>query len=523
VSSPVSSIRSRIAERRFAITLLLCALIYLPSLAWTLGLDQNIFAEIASLLLKGERLYVQAWDVKPPNVFYTYAVFEWLFGQTEFAVRLSDYLFTLLAAAALFIGVDDRLRMHKSERSHLIAPLAAILLTLTLLSLGSADTAQTESYSLFFIIVAVVLSFRRNPTQLLLAGVSLAVATCYKTTNALFVLPIALEVILLERRKAIKSLAFILFGFTVWCAIQISVLAMQGSLRFYLWIASQVAAHHADEISDFSFVHVWRILWVYADVWLIAAIAGVIWALICKDRSLLRALRLPCLLLLGGLLIVIVQNKGWGYHYVIMIPGIITFCSIALLGIFKFLKRLPDRIIIVTACILLPGFWGKSLWRAMPAHNAKLAYLAVTDRSQYLSWFGRRYSLYHPPQTIALTNYVNQHTLESDRIFIFGDEPGVYWRSGRAPATKFVYSLLFNSGVISNEEIRAMQDTIAHMKPSLIAVERFDTTGFRGKPETSESTLSSYARFEPLRQLLAEQYAVADTISENFIIYRRRN
>src|ERR1051325_5390388 len=130
-TSPDSSFR----QKRFYLTMAVCAIIYLPSLAWTLGLDQNIFAEIASLLLKGKRLYADAWDVKPPNVFYTYAAFEWLFGQNEFAVRLSDYVFTLLAAAALFIGVDSRVRSPKYERSHWIAPIAAVLLTLTLLSL----------------------------------------------------------------------------------------------------------------------------------------------------------------------------------------------------------------------------------------------------------------------------------------------------------------------------------------------------------------------------------------------------
>jgi hypothetical protein len=513
----------RFKDRRFIVTMLLCAVIYLPSLAWTLGLDQNIFAVIASLLLKGKRLYVDAWDVKPPNVFYTYAAFEWLFGQTEFAIRLSDYLFTMLAAAALFIGVDDRLRSAKSDRSQCIAPIATILLTLTLLSLGSADTAQTESYSLFFIIGAAVLSFRRRTMWLLLAGVMLAVATFYKTTNALFLLPIAIEIILLERRRAIKPLALIILGLIAWSAIQTVVLAMQGSLESYLWITSSVAAHHADEISDFSFVHFWRILWVYADIWLIAAIAGVICAILCKDRSLFRALRLPLLFVLAGLLIVILQNKGWGYHYVVIIPGLVAFCSIALLSVLRWFKRIPDRLIVAVACVALLGFWGKSLWRAMPQHNAKLSYLAITDRPVYLSWFGRAHTLYHPPQTMALTNYVKQHTLPSDPIFILGDEPGVYWRADREPATKFVYALLMNSGVIASDEIRAMNDTLARIKPRIIAVERFDTTGFRGKPETSESTLNTDPRFEPLRSLLLSQYSVANTVGDNFIIYRRRD
>jgi hypothetical protein len=508
---------------RFYITMAICAVIYLPSLAWTLGLDQNIFAEIASLLLQGKRLYAEAWDVKPPNIFYTYAFFEWLFGQSEFAIRLSDYFFTLLAAGLLFVGVEQRLRLLKSDRSQWIAPIAAILLTLTLLSLGSADTAQTESYSLFFIIAAALFSFRRRTILLLLAGVMLAVAAFYKTTNALFILPIAIEVVLLERKRALKPLVFIVIGFVLWSAIQIALLAAQGSLQAYLAIASSVAAHHTDEISDFNFAHVWRILWIYADVWLIAAVAGIFCAALCKQRLLLRTLRLPFLFLVTGLLIVIVQNKGWGYHYVVIIPGLIAFCAIALTSLLKFTKRLPRVLVIAVACVALLGFWGKSIWRAMPKHNVKLAYLAVTDRPEYLTWIGRPHSLYHPPQTLALADYVSSHSSTSDRVFIFGDEPGVYWRSQRVPATKYVYSLLFNSGVIADTEIGAMNDSLAAIRPRLIAVERYDSTGFRKHAETSESTLQTDARFEPLRQLLAMGYSITDTIGDNFIIYRRRD
>ena len=82
----------------------LCGLVYTSlSLFWSLGLDQNIFAEIGSLLLQGKKLYMDAWDIKPPNVFYVYAIFEWLFGQNGFAVRVSDYVFAMTAFSAMIL------------------------------------------------------------------------------------------------------------------------------------------------------------------------------------------------------------------------------------------------------------------------------------------------------------------------------------------------------------------------------------------------------------------------------------
>lgn len=520
VTSPDSSFRSAFTERRFIVTMAVCAVIYLPSLAWTLGLDQNIFAEIASLILKGQRLYVDAWDVKPPNIFYTYAFFQWLFGQSEFAVRLSDYVFALLACAALFVGIDKRVRVAGLR---LMAPFAAVLFVLTLLSLGSADTAQTETFSLVFIIAAAVLAFQRQTIWLILAGSLIGSATFYKTTNAVFVLPIAIEILFVRKKTAIRPIALILLGMVLWSAVQIVILSWQGSLSAYLTITANVFSHHADEISDFRLTHVWRILWVYADVWLILSIAAIVCALFTSKGSALRALRLPLLYLATGLAIVWLQNKGWGYHYVIMIPGLIACCAIAIGMVFgNVINRIPKVVAIPIASMLLVAFFGKSLWRAMPKHDAKLAYYALSDRPRYLAHFGRQHSLYYPPQTEALAHYLQLNSARADRIFIFGDEPGAYWRANRSPASKYTYTLLFNSGVIPDTEIRAMSDSLTVLNPQLIAVERFDTTGFRGRPETSESVLQTDARFESVRQLLTMNYAVADTVSDNFIIYRRR-
>src|SRR5207302_771222 len=121
-----------------------------------------------------------------------------------------------------------------------------------------------------------------------------------------------------------------------------------------------------------------------------------------------------------------------------------------------------------------------------------------------------------------LATYVSTHTTSTDKIWIFGEEPGVYWRSNRLPASRYIYSLLFTSGVISQEELLKMSTFIASEKPLLIIVERFDTLTFRGKPETSESLLRTDSVFSPIREVLQNAYSITDTICENFIMYRRR-
>ncbi|MDP4200740.1 MAG: hypothetical protein Q8922_09520 [Bacteroidota bacterium] len=514
---------ARPSGQRFGVTLSICAIIYLPSLFWTLGLDQNIFAEIASLLLRGKTLYVDAWDVKPPNIFYTYALFEWIFGQHEFAVRLSDYLFTLLACSALFVGVDRQASVMPDRLCSWAAPIATVLLALTLLSLGLSDTAQTESYSLFFIIAGAVLAFQNRTLLLLLGGVAIGNAAFYKTTNTLFLVSIAIEIVLLHKGRAVRPLLLIAAGFILWCILQFGLLAWQGSLAEYLSITFNVFQHHSQEVSQFRPMDLIRTIWIYANVWLLLALAASVLAAVRKDWSFFRSVRLPVMFLLAGLLAVALQNKGWGYQYVIVLPGLVASIGLALAyGTYKTHWTNGIRTHVVTALLCAVAFAVSPSIRRAASHTREST-VALRDRDRYLASLGQPHSLYYPPGTEALSAYIQSHTAATDRVFIFGEEPGAYWRSGREPATRFVYALLFTSGVIPSGDLAAIGDTIAGTKPRLVIVERYDTLMFRGRPETSVSLLESDTIFRSLAWVLKTEYAAADTVRDNFIIYRRKD
>ena len=445
----------------------LCGLIYLPSLFWSLGLDQNIFAEIGSLLLQGKKLYVDAWDVKPPNIFYIYACFEWLFGKNDYAVRLSDYVFALFAFSAIFIAT----RRQASTLSNIVekwaAPVAAILLALTLLSLGLADTAQTESYSLACIIGAVeLLSMERSRTffTIFCVGILIAIATFFKTTNAIFLLPIALEIFFRNRGNFFHCILYVISGFIFWCAIQIGVLAIEGSLQEYLRITFSVIAHHTNEASDLGRWSVFRTIWLYVDLWSILAIAAIGIAVIRRDNSFLRSVRMPLFILCAGITAVIMQNKGWGYQYVVLLPGLIPLCAISGIYLYDLIwKRSRWTAAICGIFILLHTLvMTPSAHRRI--HYSSDALLSIRNHAAYVATLGSRQSLYYPAGTDSLAKYLSAHTTPNDEVFIFGEEPGAYWHANRMPATRFVYSLLFTSCVISNADLLAMNDSLVKKK-----------------------------------------------------------
>jgi len=524
-------------SRAFWLTIALCAVLYLPSLFWALGLDQNIFAEIGSLLLSGHKPYVDAWDVKPPNIYYTYALFEWLFGQNDLAVRLADYLSALATCAVAYITVQRRLLSYSPLMLRWAPIVTALLLALTLLSLGLADTAQTESFAILFIFISLYLctgEFRfadppgggrsgvRPYTGLIAAGAAIGIATFFKTTNAIFLLPLIVDIVFRYRAKAVRPIAFLIIGFAGWCALQIGVLAMEGSLSEYVRITQAVFLHHPQEVSSLTPLGLLRSLWTLADFWIVLVVTATVCTLLSRDRFFLRSIVTPLLFLLAGLAAVYLQNKGWGYHYVIVLPGLILLCALSGVYLFVQLSSWTKWTGWTAAAIIIGATFIFSPSAHRRIHYTKEALLSIRSHGTYLATLGAPHSLYYPLGTSQLASYLSDRTDPTDAIWIFGEEPGAYWKSRRTPATRFIYSLLFTSGVISQDELRAMNDSLIAKKPRIIVVERFDTLHFRGRPETSESLLESDSSFIPIREMLYQYYDSKDTVSENFIIYRRR-
>jgi hypothetical protein len=498
--------------------------IYLPTLWWSLGLDQNIFAEIGSLILKGQRPYIDAWDVKPPNVYYTYAFFQWILGATEFAVRSSDFVFTLLAAAAMFLGVDRRVQKQviPAWLRRWSAVVAAILLTLTLLSLGLSDTAQTESFSLVFLLAAAYLAIGRSSTKSLLAGLLIAVATFYKTTNAVFLLPLIIEALFVGAMEGarLRAVTMLLFGWLAGCLLELGALSAVGSLDTYLRIASSVFQHHSQEPGTVTAGGILRSIWVTVDLWSVLALAGIALMIQRRDRTMLKVVRLPLMYLVAGIIAVYVQQKGWGYHYVITQPGLISVCALASTYLVDTLRtRYRPLAAGLIAVVILASL------SVTPSARRRTHYVAdvLRSKSDYRTTLGAKRSLYYPVGTDSLANYLERTTKASDPVFIFGEEPGAYWKADRQPASPYVYSLLFTSGVIPDKDLRSIGNDLRVRSPSVIIVERYDTTAFRSRPETSESILATDPNFANLRSLIANSYAISDTVCDKFIVYRRRS
>jgi len=512
--------------------MLLTALIYAPSLSWSFGHDQNVFAEIGALILKGKLPYLDAWDIKPPNIFYVYAFAEWLFGQSELAIRLLDWL-SIVVTGGLVFHLVSRHASPESNVSNRIGLLATFLFAITAFTLGLADTAQTESFSLLWLVAAAICVYREQSyARIFLAGVFLAIAGFFKTTNFVFFLPLAIELLSFPDNRTKRLLLFIA-GCGVGSLAELGFMWSQGYLLEYLLIARSVFLGHASELagSPVTVFAVFRIICVYLGAWLPIGTIGAVTIFSSRYRRIFaynvsgRFAAFLLGLLLAGVIGVLVQQKGWGYHYVILLPGLLPLTALLSYPILAKVAHVISQRVPVHPCVV--GVALTIFITVIPLSGARWLHvyydsaLALSNHPKYMTTLGKHNSMYYPPCTESLAEYLRKHVPPSESIFILGQEPGAYWKANRLPASRYIYTLLFTSPVMEQENFDELARSLSKAAPAVIVVERFDTLAFSGTAATSEGQLLT-PKLLGVNTLLHDQYEFADIVCDKFLIYSRK-
>ena len=74
----------------------------LPNLRYPIGRDQATFCVIGQGLLRGQLLYRDLWDNKPPGIFYIYALIVKIFGPVMWGVGAVDIIWLLAISVCIF-------------------------------------------------------------------------------------------------------------------------------------------------------------------------------------------------------------------------------------------------------------------------------------------------------------------------------------------------------------------------------------------------------------------------------------
>lgn len=505
-------------------TLVGSAILLFPTIFWPFDYDQGTFAYGGWAVLHGLRPYIDFWDIKPPNIFYTYAAAFALFGNSVRAIRIFDYLNVLLSIGLLYAL---SLRLWKNVVwNQVAAVLASLVFIVQYYIFGHWNTAQTETYSTPLLLGAMLLVVPRGEEHIIyrgkisrsfFAGVLLGISFYFKFPNALYVLLLGAAMRMYARDDRWKAITYLIIGFVVSVSLESLYLGFAGEL-IPLWklTTSETASYVSSNYSG-SFT-VLRNLRTSIEVldwfWVVAAAFG--WVLWSVRRASFKAIELRAILLmflacLFSFVIVQAENKGYTYHYGILLPwadiligGGIAYFAVA---ITKWDRLSATGNGIFLAGILLLGCFFWSSRNPLQGRTAEL--------------IGMARGLKAPNGYIAgdsISDFVEVHAAPNDRIFIFGFQPYVYWKTGRKPASKFINTIHFKSTPVAPWERDELVHDLTGNPPTLFLVETQDRYTSQGN-SGSDSRSTIQLHYPELEQLLNTEYYPEDTI-EGTIIYR---
>lgn len=156
--------------------LILCFRLHGLDLA--LDSDEGDYAHVAQRLLAGDRLYVDVFDNKPPAVHGTFALAQWLFGDTDHSIRWLGIIASLASLAA----VTACARQVFTAGTALWV--AVLFCFLNVEPRSHSHITKIELFTTPFLLAALALALRYLATRRLLwislAGLCVGVATSFK-------------------------------------------------------------------------------------------------------------------------------------------------------------------------------------------------------------------------------------------------------------------------------------------------------------------------------------------------------
>jgi hypothetical protein len=477
-------------------------LLRITSIAQPLGIDQGLWSSAVRGMSRGQLLYQDVWEQRPPGIYWIYLAGFNVLGWKSAVVAWLDVI--AAAAATLTIwGIARRLG------SSLTAALAAMIYaTMTMPSwLYSHGGFLERSVSETFIVVCVSLAalcavrWRVRPSPLLAAGVGLfAGAAVALKPNAGLYFPALLAWMVVYRPQDVgrpditRTIAAAVTASAILPMITVMWLAGHGLLdearvavvdfnRFYV---SQgfTAAGYALDLSKALFLRMkTEPLWMAGSAGALAAV----WQMATMRRlSPLAGLTV----LWGAAAFCMIVANGVRLFNSYFIP---SMAPLSLLTAWLFTewvkgsavrKGLAAVVAVLMAALLVQRGYVPRILDTVRADVAVLR--GSMDPAAYLERFGgyannRGYSA---RANAELAAYVREHTAPDDRVFLFGiNGAEVYFAADRLTAHRFLRVNFFVGTDFPHPDFRldAVASDLAARRPRYIIFERLHSTSAMAK------------------------------------------
>jgi 4-amino-4-deoxy-L-arabinose transferase-like glycosyltransferase len=486
----------------------------LPLLSYPFSYDQAVFADIADVMIRGGTVYRDAWEHKPPGVYYVYYLAFVLFGRDFWAPRLMEVLAIGVASAGL---VRTAQRWFGSTAAGVVSALALPLLYLQL----GKNSAQPESFQIPLLIWAMACwPIESDPGRVglrsITSGVLLSLAVMFKTPVVTIAIVFWLDRLIQDWRnegwrEKLRPVLLLTLGLSSAPLAVLAYYSARGAfpevwdalivfpIEYNRWSLGRVS------VSSIVLYREWidRLLPAAA---LMLLLVGLVRGLRFRRRDTVRWIGV----LAGAWANMSIQATRHIYLDMVLLPPLSLGFGLILLK--------PD------SSVQMPR---ERDWKD---HAARIlgVLLLVLAGIQYVRGLaplrnnlGRvsRVQNFEPEQggTSDLVRYVRARTAPEDRIFIWGNEPLTYFLCDRQMAGPYSTLLPILPPWSGPGRLYPLMSRLGREKPRLVLVSPSEG-GWWGSDIGPKKLL---VLFPEMRQWMTEDYARIETLRE-YEIWERK-
>ncbi|MBW2271368.1 MAG: glycosyltransferase family 39 protein [Deltaproteobacteria bacterium] len=433
----------------------------LPSLLYPFGSDQAVYHYVGTGWLEGLWPYVDALDIKPPGIYFVYALAARTFGAGEWPIRAFELAAVVAVGWVVAAAIRPNGERRDGERG--VAALLAAGWYYTVFDYWA--TAQVELWEGLFLASSWAVAIRGAPTvrRIFAAGALCGIAFLFKYPAVLVGLVIAL--VCARRREnlpgALSALGVYGAGVAVCIALCLAPFAWNGDLAS-VW-DSTVAFNLRFSTRLGRATTPWAFwidrAWIWGLLTAAAVALGVARSVAAQRRgeaqaaaALARAAEIAALLA-AAWASVLIQRKFWAYHHEVLVP----FAVASLLwGLRTAFSAHPGAVFAAALAMVGVGFSTAPGWlfnelRPAPMNYRTHAVLAWRhargdiDREQYVRLVSRS-----PRESSIreLGKIIASEATPGDTLCVLGYQPLVYTVSGLR-CTSRVFVTLVLSGEAS--------------------------------------------------------------------------
>jgi hypothetical protein len=524
-----------------AASIALTAFLLLILTTYGYGRDQGIYALVADTITQGGAPYKDAWDFKPPMIFFVYAFSRGLLGSQMVAIRLVE----AAAFASLVVAFVVFSRRHVGDwRAGLVGGTLAVL---AYVQLEFWHTAQPESFGAVataWALVCATYEPRSGDSRASFklscawgaAGLLYAFAALLKPPlGGGFLVSLGFVVAEQRRGRGSRPLAVMLKPVLTFGAGALAMLS--ATALYFLWTGAW------GDLVEALFVFAPAYTGIYAELGRLdgflykalqdslfahSAYVPVGLALLIGLRPLAPSERRGAQHVAGVAAFQIVgvalQAKLFPYHY----AATLTLASLlAGWGIWKLWLRIHARPL-YTVAFLAALVWLHDTHPARPSYRGSSFLARVEQRLKLLSGEAdqRLVDRLHSVSDVdAAANrrtaaWLREHVPAEASVFVWGFEPVLYDTAERRPASRYIHNLPQRLKWSGQDEARAalMRDLERDPPAAIVVVEGDFFRNVTGNRLDSRGTLR---RFRRLRELIERDYEPARRFADLEIIVRR--